>query len=42
MRLKRLADIHFLVALRDKNPWVGRLFFLLGIILFGYLFYDLV
>ena len=42
MRLKRLADINFLVALRDKNPWVGGLFFLLGILLFGYLFYDLV
>jgi hypothetical protein len=42
MRLKRLADIYFLVALRDKNPWVGGLFFLLGILLFGYLFYDLV
>ena len=42
MRLKRLADIHFLVALRDKNPWAARLFFLLGILLFSYLFYDLV
>jgi hypothetical protein len=34
-------DIHFLVALREKNPWVGRFFFVIGVLLFGYLFVDL-
>jgi hypothetical protein len=34
-------DIHFLVALREKNPWVGRFFFVIGVLLFGYLLVDL-
>ncbi|MGB0631170.1 MAG: hypothetical protein ACPGRZ_10785 [Alphaproteobacteria bacterium] len=35
-------DLHFLVALREKNAWVGAVFFIFGVLFFGYLFIDLI
>jgi hypothetical protein len=33
-------DLHWLVALREKNGFVGVLFFAIGVALFGYLMFQ--
>jgi len=33
-------DLHWLVALREKNSFVGALFFAIGVGLFGYLMFQ--
>ena len=30
-------DLQLLVKLREKNPWVGGVFFAIGVLFFGYL-----
>lgn len=33
-------DLHWLVALREKNAFVGVFFFAIGVVLFGYLMFH--
>lgn len=41
MKQKGPTDLHWLVALRENNPWIGMLFFVIGVCFFGYLFYGM-
>lgn len=36
-RAKGPKDLHWLVALREKNAFAGVFFFAVGVVLFGYL-----
>ena len=40
MKPRGPKDLHFLVALREKNPWVGGVFFVIGVVFFGYLLFE--
>lgn len=39
-RPKGPKDLHWLVALRERNTFTGVLFFAIGVGLFGYLMFD--
>ena len=41
-REKHKIDFLSLAVRKESNPWMARFYFLVGVVFFGYIFYELI